>query len=259
MKKSHLLDALCAVSMTRETPILSRSSIGGAGRGVRRRVGVASGLAPGNPVSVFGSWLRPLRSGVLQFIWVLAIAVAFAAASGRDVAAQNTGCDVDGSIATCPDVPVDGISYTSVVNTVNVGDGVEGETVVNPGTIGINLFRFGSDGTSDIDVDFATILWDTDEDPDTDDVSVVSADGTSPLLIPAFSRSITMSMLMVRILAQGHHSPLPMPAASSWSRVGDRAALVAAGLFFLSIHIAVTARAVEAPARSLSTAIPALP
>jgi hypothetical protein len=131
--------------------------------------------------SLFSSGLRrhSLVAGVRQFIRVLSIAAALAAASAGDSAAVNTGC-VAGA---CIDVPADGISYTSGVSTVNVGDGVAGTTVVNPGTIGIELSRAGVNGAVAADAEFQTILWDTDDDSNTPDVSVVSRDGTAPYLV----------------------------------------------------------------------------
>jgi len=99
---------------------------------------------------------------------------------------DTSACEVDGSTANCPDVPADGLGYItnfSGVTEMNVGDGVEGETAVNPGRRGIDLYRYGSDGTTDVYMEFETILWDTDENPGTDPVSVVTEDGTSPLKV----------------------------------------------------------------------------
>jgi hypothetical protein len=127
-----------------------------------------------------------LGRALSRFVLLMLIASAFAAASMRVVAAQNDGCHADGTDRTCTDVPEDGISYTSGVTDVNVGDGVEGETEVKPGTIGIELFRSGSGGNSDTSVDFTTILWDTDDDESTAKVSVLAdpaADEPSPLLV----------------------------------------------------------------------------
>jgi hypothetical protein len=96
---------------------------------------------------------------------------------------QADPCEVDGSTANCTDVPEDGIRYVSGITEVNVGDGEEGETVVTPGKKGIELYLYGSTGDSDVDVDFSTILWDTDGDGTTDKVSVVSRNGTDPLMV----------------------------------------------------------------------------
>jgi hypothetical protein len=103
-------------------------------------------LALNNPVLFFGIWLRLLGKRAQQCVWILSVAAVLSTASGSDVAAQNTGC-VGG---TCPDVPTDGISYTSGSNTVNVGDGVPGTTEVGAGVIGINLTQSGVNGTGAI-------------------------------------------------------------------------------------------------------------
>jgi uncharacterized protein with beta-barrel porin domain len=117
---------------------------------------------------------------VVRALIIGTMAITFAAASAHDVAAFNTGC-VNGN---CPDVPADGIRYTSGVNTVNVGDGVAGTTVVNPGTIGIELSRSGVHGADEgVTVTFQVIPYDIDPDPDvTEQRDVVSADGVTPLL-----------------------------------------------------------------------------
>jgi hypothetical protein len=134
------------------------------------------------------------RSGVLQFIWILAIAVVSMTACLRDATAANTGCDEAENIANCPDVPEDGINYFNLVpplfgifpiDTVNVGDGVEGETVVNPGVIGIKLEQlalFGAD--AEVEAEFL-ILEDYDIDPGMGVTlaDVVSSDGVEPLLV----------------------------------------------------------------------------
>jgi outer membrane autotransporter protein len=115
---------------------------------------------------------------VVRALIIGTIAVAFAVTGARDVAAFNTGC-IDGN---CPDVPADGIRYTSGVGTVNVGDGVSGVTTVNSGTIGIELSRTGVYGADAADATFQTILWDTDNNSSTPDVPVVTQDGTTPYL-----------------------------------------------------------------------------
>jgi hypothetical protein len=178
MKESHLCQYAMR-RMTGENPMLSGSGIGGAGRGVR----CCASVAPGNPVPVFDIRLRSLRSGVLQFICVLAIAVA--AASAPEVAAQNTGCAVGGSTATCPDVPADGISYTSVIDTVNVGDGTVGTVNVDDLVIGIELTRLGALGADAAAEATFQVLEDYDIDPTATETlaDVVSDDGVSPLLI----------------------------------------------------------------------------
>jgi hypothetical protein len=116
---------------------------------------------------------------VVRALIIGTIAVAFAVAGARDVAAFNTGC-VDGN---CPDVPVDGIRYTSGVDTVNVGDGVPGVTEVQSGTIGIELSRTGVHGADAADATFQTILWDTDNNSSTPDVPVVTQDGNTPYVV----------------------------------------------------------------------------
>ncbi len=136
-----------------------------------------------NPVSVFGIRLHLSKKGLKLFVFSFAILLT--AASGYEVSAKNTDCVVGGSSATCPDVPVDGISYTSGIDTVNVGDGIPGITVVNSGVAGIELTRvgdFGADATAEATF---LVLEDYDIDPTaTEDLAdVVSADGTTPLLI----------------------------------------------------------------------------
>jgi uncharacterized protein YhjY with autotransporter beta-barrel domain len=119
------------------------------------------GLALCNPVFAFAIGIRLLRTGIQRFVWVLAIAVAFAAASGRDAEAANTGC-TDGD---CTDVPTDGIRYLNSVDTVNVGDGVPGEATVTPGVRGIHLERSGGDAPSVPDeFEFTTTFVDHDGD-----------------------------------------------------------------------------------------------
>jgi hypothetical protein len=115
---------------------------------------------------------------------VLAVFAASAVILGGAPGVQaqvNAGCSGSPG-ADCTDVGPGGISYTSGVTTVNVGDGVPGTTVVNPGTIGIQLSRSGVNGASPPDADFTTIKWDTDNDPDTPAVDVVSMDGSTPYL-----------------------------------------------------------------------------
>ena len=111
-------------------------------------------------------------------------AVAFAAAGGRDAAAQVNSTCSGSPTADCTDVPADGISYSSGVTTVNVGDGAAGETVVAPGKIGIELTRTGAAGADEgVTVEFQVISYDVDPDPLVTDMrDVVSSDGVTPLL-----------------------------------------------------------------------------
>jgi hypothetical protein len=95
---------------------------------------------------------------------------------------QQATCEVDGTTANCTDVPAGGISYISGITDVNVGDGEEGVAVVTPGVTGIELYQYGSTGDSDIDTNFGIILWDTDGNESTDPVSVLSGNGTDPVL-----------------------------------------------------------------------------
>ena len=115
---------------------------------------------------------------------LLSLAVAQAlllvATGARDALAQaNVSCAGSPS-ADCADVAAGGIRYTSGVSTVNVGDGVPGSTLVNPGTVGIALSRSGVSGAAAPDVEFQTLQWDTDGNTQTDKVAVVSRDGTTP-------------------------------------------------------------------------------
>ena len=120
----------------------------------------------------------------LNFLTVFAASVLILSGAPEVQAQVNAGCSGSPS-ADCPDVGPDGIRYTSGVAAVNVGDAVPGTTVVNPGTVGIELSRTGVWGaTGDVpDVAFQIIKWDTDNDPDTDPVDVVSKDGSTPELV----------------------------------------------------------------------------
>jgi hypothetical protein len=136
-----------------------------------RANGIASGSA--GAVLAIPVCLRPL---VLAVALALNGGLAFTAH-----AAPNAGC-AGNPTADCADVPADGISYTSGVSTVNVGDGVADATSVKAGTTGIALSRSGVNGAVAPDASFATIKWDTDDDPDTAKVDVVSQDGSTPHL-----------------------------------------------------------------------------
>lgn len=117
--------------------------------------------------------LKPLALAV-------SIALASMATGARDAVAQVNASCAGSPTADCTEVPADGIRYTSGVETVNAGDGVAGTAVVNPGTIGIELSRAGVSGAVAPDADFSTIKWDTDGNPDTAKVDVVSKDGITP-------------------------------------------------------------------------------
>jgi hypothetical protein len=97
-------------------------------------------------------------------------------------AAPNALC-TGSPTAECTDVTVDGIRYTSGVSTVNVGNGVAGPASVTAGTPGIELSRSGVSGAAAPNPEFNTIAWDTDNDPNTAMIDVVSQDGTSPHLV----------------------------------------------------------------------------
>jgi len=87
-----------------------------------------------------------IRGTAQVVLLALVLATPLSIAGVTAAAAANTNCVVNGTTADCPDVPTDGISYTSGVKTVNVGDGVSGSTAVVPaGTIGINLRETGVD------------------------------------------------------------------------------------------------------------------
>jgi uncharacterized protein with beta-barrel porin domain len=138
--------------------------------------------APGKPLSVPGISLPLLWKGVGRWVWILSVAVVFAVAGGRDAAAVNTGC-VDGD---CPDVPADGISYTSGIDTVTAGDGTAGTTTVDNGVIGVELTRVGAVGAdATVEATFLVIEdYDIDPAADTEDLrDVVSADGITPRMI----------------------------------------------------------------------------
>jgi len=133
--------------------------------------------------SLAAALVLALSGGLADFgATVGAVALAYAASGVREVEAQvNASCSGSPS-ADCADVGTDGVRYTSGVTTVNVGDGVEGTTAVKLGTIGIELSRGGVNGAVAPDVDFTIIQWDTDNNPDTAKVDVVSKDGTTPYL-----------------------------------------------------------------------------
>jgi len=123
---------------------------------------------------------RGWRAKVPRRFYPCLLAGALAAASATEVAAQvNTTCS-GSPTANCTDVPAGGIRYQSGVSTVNVGDGVAGSTVINSGTVGIELSRTGVQGADTPEAAFETMLFDTDDDVDTDDVSVVTRDGSEP-------------------------------------------------------------------------------
>jgi len=125
-----------------------------------------------------------LSGGIADSVPTLgAMAVAYMATSDHTAhAAANALCSGSPS-AECADVTADGVHYTSGVSTVNVRDDVTGTTVVTPGTIGIELSRTGVSGAAAPDVEFMTVLWDTDNDPATEPVDVVTRDGSTPQLI----------------------------------------------------------------------------
>ncbi len=141
-----------------------------------------------------GSRTLPLRLRPLVAALILALhggfaayapalggaALAAIAMTAADAQAQvNAGC-TGSPVANCTDVTASGIRYPSGVSSVNVGDGVAGTTDVIAGTTGIELSRSGVSGAVAPDASFATIPWDTDGDPDTALVDVVSQDGSTP-------------------------------------------------------------------------------
>ncbi|MEQ1600752.1 MAG: hypothetical protein HOP04_03115 [Methylophilaceae bacterium] len=128
--------------------------------------------------------LLALTGGITDAVPVLGIMAVAYVATGADTAqaAANALCSGSPS-ASCSGVTAEGISYTSGITAVNVGDGAAGTTAVNPGTIGIELSRTGVWGTSGApDVTFKTMMKDVDNNPNTPDVEVVSKDG-NPILI----------------------------------------------------------------------------
>jgi uncharacterized protein YhjY with autotransporter beta-barrel domain len=123
------------------------------------------------------------HSDMLRWLIIFASALILTLLVAAPAAAVNEGCGVSGSTADCADVPADGILYGWGVTDINVDDGEPGETVVAPGNLGIGLYLYASTGNSDIDTDFGTIYWDTDSNPDTDPVRVVSNNESGPLLV----------------------------------------------------------------------------
>ena len=126
--------------------------------------------------------MSPRTTSLAKALKPLALAVigAFSGTVASLAVAQVNASCAGGPTANCTDVPAAGISYTSGVDTVNVSDGVAGTTVVNPGTTGIALSRSGVSGAPAPNADFSTIKWDTDGNPDTPLVDVVTKDGTTP-------------------------------------------------------------------------------
>ena len=90
------------------------------------------------------------------------------------------GCEVTGDTANCVDVPASGIHFSNDdVNEVNVDDGVAGAIEIAPGTPGIVLEETGQfGGDPGAHADFDRMLYDTDDDPETPDLWVVSFDGS---------------------------------------------------------------------------------
>jgi hypothetical protein len=123
------------------------------------------------------SRFNSISAGVATATLVLAFTLAPTAQ-----AAPNESC-TGSPTAECADVTADGIRYTSGVTTVNVGDAAAGTASVNAGTTGIELSRSGVSGAVAPDAEFHTIAWDTDGDPDTAAVDVVSQDGSTPHLV----------------------------------------------------------------------------
>jgi hypothetical protein len=125
-----------------------------------------------------------LQGGIAASVPTLgAVALASVATGARDAVAQVNALCSGSPTADCADVTADGIRYTSGVNTVNVGDGVPGVTEIIPGRVGVELSRVGVSGTTPVLAVFETIEWDTDDDPATPMVDVVSSDGVDPLKV----------------------------------------------------------------------------
>ncbi len=96
----------------------------------------------------------------------------------------DPGCVVNGDTAECTDVPASGISVNanSGITQINVSDDEPGVTVVTPGIAGISLFKTGGVGvSSSVRTDYESIWINHDDDTDTPEVLVVSADGVDPL------------------------------------------------------------------------------
>lgn len=114
------------------------------------------------------------------------LVVVFVATSGRNVIAANTDCSgVNFPTADCPDVPADGINYSSIfggVTEVNVGDGNAGTTIVNPAIPGIWLTQYAPTGNVEPDTSFALIQYDIDPTAAVDNQYILSADGATPLM-----------------------------------------------------------------------------
>lgn len=117
---------------------------------------------------------------------MLAAAMLAMLPADRSAAAVNALCSGTPT-AECIDLTVDGVRFetrTSGVRTIRIGDGVDGVVDVVAGTSGIALTWNGTPGFSaEAEATYESILWDTDGDPDTDEVSVVSEDGVEPFLV----------------------------------------------------------------------------
>jgi len=99
-------------------------------------------------------------------------------------ALSDPGCVANGNTAECTDVPTGGISINanSGITQINVSDDEPGVTVVTPGKVGIELYKSGGVGiSSSVRTDYESIWINHDDDTDTPEVLVVSADGNDPL------------------------------------------------------------------------------
>ena len=105
---------------------------------------------------------------------MLAGATFFALAGAGAASADNTGCGVSGSVADCPEVPSDGVRYTTDVKTINITGDSGGTTTVESGVEGIYLTESGGSGSTSTTPNYdlskkvhLNLVPDEDNTPDT--------------------------------------------------------------------------------------------
>ena len=105
---------------------------------------------------------------------MLAGATFFALAGAGAASADNTGCGVSGSVADCPEVPSDGVRYTTAVKTINITGDSGGTTTVESGVEGIYLTESGGSGSTSTTPNYdlskkvhLNLVPDEDNTPDT--------------------------------------------------------------------------------------------
>ena len=85
---------------------------------------------------------------------MLAGTLLLALSGAHEASADNTGCAVNGTVADCPEVPSDGVRYTSGVKTVNITGDAGSPTSVESSVEGIYLTESGGSGSSSTTASF---------------------------------------------------------------------------------------------------------